>query len=98
MPCDRAGSRGALGRAVAVVAALIASGCTPELCARSSDCAGGLVCTVQGACAIPADAAIDASPGGSPADLHDAAVDAAVDAATATRRDPAVDARRSGVP
>ncbi len=40
--------------------ALLAAGCTPDLCSRHSDCASGMICTATGECAIPADASIDA--------------------------------------
>ena len=50
-----------MGRSLLVcLVALAASGCTPDLCARSSDCASGQVCSVAGLCAIPADASTDA--------------------------------------
>jgi hypothetical protein len=48
----------ALGLALAL-AALAITACTPELCARTSDCATGQICTAAGLCAIPADAAVD---------------------------------------
>jgi hypothetical protein len=48
---------------LALALALIAAGCTTDVCARSSDCTSGQVCTATGACTIPADASSDAGPG-----------------------------------
>ncbi len=61
--------------------ALLAAGCTPDLCARNSDCAVGLVCTTGGQCAKPpADAGGGGTTDGSAAAAVDAApADAAVD-------------------
>jgi hypothetical protein len=50
---------------IACAVALVTAGCTPELCARSSDCTTGQVCGVTGQCAIPADASTDAQDAGS---------------------------------
>jgi len=59
-------SAGRLGTGLAAVLAiglaLRATGCTPELCLRNSDCPSGMVCAVDGSCAVPSagsDAAID---------------------------------------
>jgi hypothetical protein len=60
--------------ALALVLALAAAGCTPDLCGRSSDCAVGLVCTSAGVCAKPS---VDA--GASATDGATATPDAAVD-------------------
>jgi len=61
--------------------ALLAAGCTPDTCARHSDCATGLVCTSAGQCAKPpADAGDDGTTDGSAAATVDSApADAAVD-------------------
>ena len=54
--------------------ALLAAGCTPELCSRHSDCAAGLVCTAAGQCAkAPVDAGGDGTSDGSAATAVDAA-------------------------
>lgn len=68
--------------------ALIAAGCTPDICARSSDCSSGKVCVVSGLCAIPADASTDGHAddagstaiGDAPAALYDAVPDGSPDA------------------
>jgi hypothetical protein len=61
--------------------ALLAAGCTPDICARHSDCATGLVCTAAGQCAKPpVDAGGDGTTDASAASMVDAASpDAAVD-------------------
>jgi hypothetical protein len=72
--------------ALAIALAIAAIGCTPTLCSRTSDCAGGLVCTQAGACAIPVDTSGDAGADGT---VRDAATDAAAitDAASDAARD-----------
>jgi hypothetical protein len=63
--------------------ALIWAGCTPGLCARSSDCATGRVCTLAGACVVPADASVDGAGAGEDATvtkIGDASIDAPDDA------------------
>jgi hypothetical protein len=70
--------------------------CTPDVCARNSDCNGGLVCSSLGACEIaPPDAAT--SDGGSDA-LGDGGVDAAPDAAPDAVIDAAPDADSDAMP
>jgi hypothetical protein len=60
--------------------ALLAAGCTPDICARHSDCAVGLVCTTAGKCARPPADASEGTTDGSAATAVDAApADAAVD-------------------
>jgi hypothetical protein len=57
-----------------LVIALLAAGCTPDLCSRHSDCAPGLVCTAAGQCAkAPADAGGDGTSDGSTVTTVDAA-------------------------
>jgi len=59
-----AGRLGAGTAAVfAIALALRATGCTPGLCLRNSDCPIGLVCLVDGSCGVaptPGEAATDA--------------------------------------
>jgi hypothetical protein len=56
--------------------ALLAAGCTPDICSRHSDCASGMICTATGECAIPADAGIDAQAVlGSPTTVEGAAIE-----------------------
>jgi hypothetical protein len=56
--------------------ALLAAGCTPDLCSRHSDCAAGLVCTTAGQCAKPpADAGGDGATDGSAVTAADAPTD-----------------------
>jgi len=59
------------------IALLFAAGCGHHLCARHSDCPAPEVCTLQGVCAVAADAGSDSTPddGGT-----DAASDATADA------------------
>lgn len=60
--------------------ALLAAGCTPDICARTSDCAVGLVCTTAGQCAKPpADAGAGTTDGSAAATVDSAPADAAVD-------------------
>jgi hypothetical protein len=67
----------ALGLALAL--ALAATGCTPDLCARNSDCATGLVCTAAGQCAKPPVDAGESTTDGATGSVDAAAADAAVD-------------------
>jgi hypothetical protein len=59
--------------------ALGAAGCTPDLCARNSDCATGLVCTAAGLCAKPPVDAGENTTDGATGSVDAAAADAAVD-------------------
>src|SRR5207237_2175310 len=67
-----------------VALALLAASCTPEVCARTSDCATGLVCTAAGLCRIPDEAGTDAAVGSTVASdaplFSDAARDGTPDA------------------
>jgi hypothetical protein len=47
------------GRGVLVLVLALATGCTPAICGRTSDCSSGMVCTSIGACVVPADASVD---------------------------------------
>ncbi|HEY0192628.1 MAG TPA: hypothetical protein VGC42_16025 [Kofleriaceae bacterium] len=93
--CSR---RGLLG-ASAVLAALASyAGCS-DLCARSSDCASGLVCSVAGACVVPPSDASAGGDGGTTTPTTDAAItdaatdDAAGDAGTGDPDAAQLDAR-----
>jgi hypothetical protein len=67
-------------RSSVLAIALLAAGCTPDICARHSDCATGLICTTAGQCAKPPVDAGDGTTDGSAATAVDAApADAAVD-------------------
>lgn len=79
----RSSSVGRSTRLAAIVALVrFAAGCAGGLCARSSDCATGMVCTVSGLCAVPSEAGVDGGGGGGGAttDAPDAANDATPDA------------------
>jgi hypothetical protein len=81
----RSSSVGRRTRLAAIVALVrFAAGCAGGLCARSSDCATGMVCTVSGLCAVPSEAGVDGGGGGATPDAavetHDAAIDATPDA------------------
>ena len=65
-------------RAIAAIVAL-AAGCTPDLCARNSDCAVGLVCSAAGQCAKPPVDAGETTTDGATATVDAAPADAAVD-------------------
>jgi hypothetical protein len=60
-----------IGAALGVVA--LASGCTTS-CGRNSECPSGQVCTAQGFCAVPPDAAEGASSDAAASALGEAAV------------------------
>jgi len=65
-----------LAAALAIALALRATGCTPELCLRNSDCPIGLVCLVDGSCGVaptPGEAEIDA--GAADASTADAVIE-----------------------
>jgi Cys-rich repeat protein len=51
-------------RSLLVLALGVVAACTPELCARNSDCPSGQVCTAAALCVVPADASVDSAPGG----------------------------------
>jgi len=65
---------------LAIVLAVLTAGCTSGVCARTSDCEAGQLCTAAGRCAVPADASIDGQ-GGDAAATSDAS--AMIDAAAA---------------
>lgn len=70
----------------ALAAMLELAACTPTICSRSSDCNTGLVCTANGRCELPPDAAlIDAAGDGAPATTADAPT---ADASTAIDASP----------
>ncbi len=63
-------------RSSLVAIALLAAGCTPDLCSRHSDCATGLVCTTAGQCAKPP---VDAGDGTTDGSAASSTTDAPVD-------------------
>jgi len=61
--------------------------CTPTICSRTSDCNTGLVCTANGRCELPPDAALIDATGGdatstTPADAAPADAALLIDAST----------------
>jgi hypothetical protein len=70
---------GWLAAAIAIGLALRATGCTPELCLRNSDCPSGLVCLVDGSCGIAVvpgdDAGVDPDTGSQDASTVDAVIE-----------------------
>ena len=68
-------------RAIAaiVLAIACAAGCTPDLCARNSDCATGLICSAAGECVKPPVDAGETTGDGATGTVDVAPADAAID-------------------
>jgi len=78
---------------LALALAIAIGGCTPEICARSSDCSTGLTCTAKGRCAIVVDAGPDAPPDAeAPTAIRDAAGDTPDDDPADATIDATIDA------